>query len=240
MLMATSSMKLFSRRLLDSQRKIARSYTLSPNYMSTTTYFNDANTTPIENEVSNTQQLSQSERDRHYMQLALRHAQNAFRSKEVPIGAVIVDNATGKVLATSRNKVEELRDITAHAEIDCIKKASALKQNWRLINCTLYSTLEPCPMCLGAIQLSRITRLVYGASDNRLGACGSYIDMQDHPYHSIEIEGGIKAEECANLLKRFFQLRRQEGREDEDGRESANRENDSIFRGSNHDVVTES
>lgn len=153
-----------------------------------------------------------SDIDDHYMQLALRHAQHAFREMEVPIGAVIVDR-DGTVLATARNRVEVMKDVTMHAEIDCIRKVSSLLGNWRLIDCTLYSTLEPCPMCLSAIQGSRIKRVVYGAKDIRLGACGSHVNLIDsHPFHVVEVTGGVREAESSILLRRFFQLRRREDR----------------------------
>lgn len=145
------------------------------------------------------------------MRLALRHAQHSFREKEVPIGAVIVDGE-GIILATSGNEVEARNDVTAHAEISCIRKAALIKKNWRLSDCTLYSTLEPCPMCMGAIQASRIKRVVFGAPDIRMGACGSWINLIDskHPFHDVEVVGGLLEEESSTLLKRFFQMRRRE------------------------------
>jgi tRNA(adenine34) deaminase len=151
------------------------------------------------------------DKDEHYMRLALRHAQHSFREKEVPIGAVIVD-VNGEILATSRNRVETKKDVTAHAEIDCLRKAAELKGNWRLSGCTLYSTLEPCPMCMGAIQASRISRVVYAAPDIRVGACGSWVDLvsSKHPYHEVEIRGDLLKEESSVMLRRFFQMRRRE------------------------------
>jgi tRNA(adenine34) deaminase len=149
--------------------------------------------------------------EEHFMRLALRHAQHSFREKEVPIGAVIVDG-DGIILATSGNEVEARNDVTAHAEISCIRKAALIKKNWRLSDCTLYSTLEPCPMCMGAIQASRIKRVVFGAPDIRMGACGSWINLIDskHPFHDVEVVGGLLEEESSTLLKRFFQMRRRE------------------------------
>ena len=148
-------------------------------------------------------------KDETFMRLALRQAQHAFREREVPIGAVIVDE-NGVVLSASRNNVGETNDATCHAEINCIRSASALLKNWRLNNCTLYSTLEPCPMCLGAIQAARIKRVVYGAKDNRLGATGTWVDLnKDHPFHQLKIEGGLLEEDSALLLRRFFQEVRQ-------------------------------
>lgn len=148
----------------------------------------------------------------HYMKLALRHAQHAFREKEVPIGAVLVDEH-GVVISAARNRVEALCDATAHAEMECLRAASKIKKNWRLINCTLYTTLEPCAMCASAIQSSRVKKVVYAAPDTRLGAFGSWVDLikAQHPFHSIEIERGVCEEESSLLLKRFFQMRRREG-----------------------------
>lgn len=149
--------------------------------------------------------------DAHYMRLALRHAQFAFREKEVPIGAVIVDDQ-GRVVAAGRNGVNAQNDATAHAEIVTMRKASKILNNWRLNNCTLYTTLEPCLMCLGAAQGFRLNRIVYGAQDHRLGALGSWVNMQDnlHPFHQVQITSGVLQEESSALLKRFFQNRRRE------------------------------
>jgi tRNA(adenine34) deaminase len=151
------------------------------------------------------------EGDEHYMKLALRHAQFAFREKEVPIGAVIVDGQ-GRVLAAARNGVESANDATAHAEVLVMRKAAKLLSNWRLHNCTLYTTLEPCAMCFGAIQGFRIGRIVYGAKDHRMGALGSWTDLSslEHPFHAVQVTGGVLQEEASTLLRRFFQLRRRE------------------------------
>ena len=174
------------------------------------------------------EELSVGNRDKeeNFMRLALRHAQHAFREKEVPIGAVIVDS-NGIVLATARNQVETKHDVTAHAEIECLRKATKLRNNWRLPDCTLYSTLEPCPMCLGAIQASRIKRVVYAASDLRVGACGSWVDLVNskHPYHTVEIKSGLLQEESSILLKRFFQMRRRESTATAAAAENADHQN---------------
>jgi tRNA(adenine34) deaminase len=149
----------------------------------------------------------------HLMRLALRHAQHAFREKEVPIGAVIVDDK-GRVIATGRNQVETKQDPTCHAEINCLRAAAAVQGTWRLIGHTLYTTLEPCPMCMGAIQQARIRHVVYAANDTRLGACGSWIDMVNsnkHPFHEVDLLGGVLESEASALMKRFFLLRRREG-----------------------------
>ena len=158
--------------------------------------------------------INQTNNNEFYMKLALRHAQHSFREKEVPIGAVIADS-NGIVIATGRNQVETLKDGTAHAEILCLRKAANVIDNWRLNDCTLYTTLEPCPMCMGAIQNFRIKKVVYAASDYRLGACGSWIDLvsSKHPFHNVELERGVLEEESSILLKRFFQMRRRENDE---------------------------
>jgi tRNA(adenine34) deaminase len=152
----------------------------------------------------------------HFMKLALRHAQHAFREKEVPIGAVLVDE-DGIVVAAARNRVEALCDATAHAEMECLRRASKIKGNWRLLNCTLYTTLEPCTMCASALQSFRVKKVVYAAPDRRLGGLGSWVDLvgAKHPFHELEVESGVCAEESALLLKRFFQMRRREKKESE-------------------------
>jgi len=166
-------------------------------------------------------------KDLAFMKLALRHAQHAFREKEVPIGAVVVDD-NGKVLSACRNRVEFFQDATAHAEILALRRAANLVGNWRLLDCTLYTTLEPCAMCMGAAQSFRIKRLVYAAKDHRLGACGSWTDLVNakHPFQAVDVGGGILQDEASNLMKRFFQQRRREneglGRRDGNNNESEN------------------
>lgn len=157
--------------------------------------------------------------DTFFMKLALRHAQHSFREKEVPVGAVIVDE-NRMVLATARNRVESTKDATAHAEVQCLRAAAELNGNWRLSNCTLYSTLEPCVMCMGAIQAFRIKRVVFGAPDIRLGALGSWINLAEdnHPFHNVEISRGVLEGESTTLLKRFFQMRRRENNGPYEGR----------------------
>jgi tRNA(adenine34) deaminase len=106
-----------------------------------------------------------------------------------------------------------MKDPTAHAEILCIRAAAEIEGSWRLVNYTLYTTLEPCPMCMGAIQQSRIKTLVYGAKDFRLGAAGSWIDLvhkNKHPFHDMNVVGGVLEDESSSLLKRFFLIRRRE------------------------------
>ncbi len=112
--------------------------------------------------------------------------------------------------------------------MQCLRQAASMRNNWRLNNCTLYTTLEPCPMCMGAIQGFRIKRVVYAAPDLRLGSLGSWIDLvnANHPFHNVEVTGGVLEEESSILLKRFFQMRR---------REAAETTDDAIWRGTNSD-----
>lgn len=143
----------------------------------------------------------------------------------------MIVNSNGEVVAVGRNQVEKSNDPTAHAEIQCLRAAAEIEGTWRLYNYTLYTTLEPCPMCMGAIQQSRVKALVYGAKDHRLGAAGSWVDMvyaNKHPFHdSMQIEEGVLAEESSSLLKRFFLIRR---REDElDGALDASAQSDRGF-----------
>jgi len=147
--------------------------------------------------------------EEYFMRQALREAQGAYTEGEVPIGCVIVKD--GKVIGRGRNHMETLRDPTAHAEILAIGAASGSLENWRLDGCTLYATLEPCPMCAGAILNSRIAKVVYGSKDKRLGALGSAYNILDgNPLNRIiEVSGGVLGEECLDLLRSFFQdLRR--------------------------------
>lgn len=144
------------------------------------------------------------------MDLALKEAKKAFLADEVPVGCLIVKN--NRVIAKAHNQVETLSDPTAHAEILCIGAAALALENWRLTDTTMYCTLEPCPMCAGAILSARIKKLVIGAPDVRLGACGSWIDLfaLKHPFHTVEVVGGVSAEESGALLKEFFAKKRAE------------------------------
>lgn len=139
---------------------------------------------------------------------ALKEAHKAFRKEEVPVGAVLVHE--GKVIARGYNQVELLRDATAHAEMLCITAGANALSNWRLVGTTLYCTLEPCSMCAGALLLSRVPRLVWGAPDLRHGANGSWVDLfsGEHPTHSIDIVSGVLRDHAAALLQDFFQKRR--------------------------------
>lgn len=147
----------------------------------------------------------QQREDEKFMRLALRQAEMAFDAKEVPIGCVIVKE--GKVIGKGYNQVESLKDATAHAEILAIGAASSAVENWRLSDCTLYVTLEPCPMCAGAILNSRISRVVYGSSDSRFGGCGTTVDVISNNAlkRDVVITSGVLAEECLGLLQLFFQ-----------------------------------
>lgn len=141
---------------------------------------------------------------------ALKEAHKAYEAKEVPIGAVLVHQ--GRLVARGYNQVELLKDATAHAEMLCLTAGSVALDNWRLEGATLYCTLEPCAMCLGAMLLSRVDRLVWGAKDLRHGVLGSWIDLSQtkHPIHNLEIKGGVLAEPASWLMKSFFQERRLE------------------------------
>ena len=142
------------------------------------------------------------------MRAALREAEASAEVDEVPVGCVIVHD--GIVIGRGHNQVESLRDATAHAEIVAIGAASNALDSWRLHECTLYVTLEPCAMCAGAIVLARVGRLVYGALDPKAGACGSVLDVIHEPRlnHRVEIVSGVLAEECGAGLKGFFAAKR--------------------------------
>ena len=143
-----------------------------------------------------------------YMALALALAKEAAQAGEVPVGCVIADGE-GRVIGRGRNRRKESGDATAHAELEAIRQACAALGNWRLENCSLYVTLEPCPMCTGAIINSRIPTVVFGAREALSGSCGSVIDLFSENYgHHPAVFGGILAEECAALLRHFFRGKR--------------------------------
>ena len=147
--------------------------------------------------------------DKKFMSEALKEAKKAYRKKEVPVGAVAV--LEDKIIARAHNKREDLIDPTAHAEILCIKKAAKKLGGWRLNKVTIYSTLEPCSMCAGALVHARVDRLVYGADDPRAGACGSVLNIFGHKLlnHKVKVTKAVLKEECGGILKRFFKkLRR--------------------------------
>ncbi|MBN1436898.1 MAG: nucleoside deaminase [Sedimentisphaerales bacterium] len=139
---------------------------------------------------------------------AIKQAQSAFEADEVPIGAVIVHK--DKIIARAHNQRETLSDPTAHAEIIALTQAAAYLGDWRLNGCTIYVTLEPCPMCAGALVLARIDRLVYGPADPKAGACQTLYNIVQDPRlnHSIEVVSGCLAEPCRLLLQDFFAKKR--------------------------------
>lgn len=149
-----------------------------------------------------------SKEDLFFMGEALQEAEAAFAMGEVPVGAILVQD--GRVLAKAHNLVETKKDATAHAEILCLQQASQTLQNWRLLKTTLYTTLEPCAMCAGAMLLSRVGRLVYAAPDLRHGADGSWCNLLSlvHPTHQLLVERGLLADLSAELLRSFFRRRR--------------------------------
>ena len=148
----------------------------------------------------------------HFMQIALEEAEQALREDEVPVGAVIVHE--GRVVAQAHNQREQLRDPTAHAEMIAITQAAESRQSWRLDGCTLYVTLEPCPMCAGAILQARIPTLVYGATDPKAGAVDTLFRLLDDPRlnHRVESVAGVLAASCGEILSRFFQQQRRLGK----------------------------
>jgi tRNA(adenine34) deaminase len=149
-----------------------------------------------------------TETDTEYMQIALDLARQAALNNEVPVGAIIVKD--GVIIGRGSNTPIGLHDPTAHAEIIAMREAALHLGNYRLVDCTLYVTLEPCAMCAGTMQHARIKRLVYGASDPKTGACGSVINLMREPKlnHHTELLGGVLAEECGAVLSAFFKQRR--------------------------------
>ena len=143
------------------------------------------------------------------MKEALKEAKKAYNKLEVPVGAVIVKD--GEIIAKAHNIKEQKKDTTKHAEILAISRASKKLQNWRLIDCEMYVTLEPCSMCAGALINSRIKKVHIGTMDKKTGACGSVLNLlQDYPFNNkIEIETGILGQECEGILKQFFKELRQ-------------------------------
>ena len=146
----------------------------------------------------------------NFMDQALLAAEAARDRGEVPVGAVLVDGKTKKIIATESNRVLELKDPSAHAEMLVLREAARKIKNYRLPGTTLYVTLEPCPMCAGAMVHARVSRLVFGAVDSRSGAAGSICDIarSDVLNHRLEVTGGVQAAESTTLLQEFFQVRR--------------------------------
>lgn len=147
--------------------------------------------------------------DDHFMGEALRQAARAYQAAETPIGAIIVRR--GKIIARAFNQVETLTDATAHAEMLAITQAESDVGNWRLNDCTLYVTKEPCPMCAGALVHARLARVVFGTGDPKAGAAGGAMNLLQFPTlnHRCEITSGVREEECTQLLKAFFQEQRE-------------------------------
>ncbi len=144
------------------------------------------------------------EQKEYYMKQALKEAEKAYKKLEVPVGAVIVKD--GKIIARAHNQKETKTDTTKHAEIVAIQKASKKLESWRLIDCEMYITLEPCSMCAGAIINSRIKKVYIGAMDEKTGAVGSVLNLfEDYTFnHKVESETGIMKKECQETLKKFF------------------------------------
>ena len=143
-----------------------------------------------------------------FMKLALKEAKKAYDKEEVPVGAVIVQN--GKVIAKAHNLKETKLDTTKHAEILAIQKASKKLKSWRLTDCEMYVTLEPCSMCAGALINCRLKKLYIGTMDEKTGACGSVLNLlEDYKFnHIVEVETGILQKECEKILKDFFKFLR--------------------------------
>jgi tRNA(adenine34) deaminase len=146
--------------------------------------------------------------DAYFMREALRMAVRAFEAEEVPVGAVVVRG--GRIIARAYNQVELLKDATAHAEMLALTQAEAAVEDWRLTECDLFVTKEPCPMCAGALVHVRMRRVVFGCADPRGGAAGGLLNLLQNPSlnHQCDITAGILQEECASLLQSFFQARR--------------------------------
>lgn len=149
--------------------------------------------------------------DEHYMKQAIVEAKRAESLGEVPIGAIIVDQKTGAIVATGYNVREQSQKVISHAELIAIEKANEAVGSWRLEDCTLYVTLEPCPMCAGAIVQARIPRVVYGAKDPKAGCAGTLMNLltDERLNHQAEVVPGVLAEECGALLTDFFKALRE-------------------------------
>jgi tRNA(adenine34) deaminase len=146
--------------------------------------------------------------DEYFMQKALAEAEKSMKKNEIPVGAVLV--AEGQILSRAHNETVSQNDPSAHAEIVALRKACRVRNNYRLPDCDLFSTLEPCAMCLGAMVQARIRRLVYGALDPKAGAVESIMNFPfDKTNHKMDIKGGVLAEECSKILKDFFIKRRE-------------------------------
>ncbi len=150
--------------------------------------------------------------DEHYMRVAINEARCAAENGDVPVGAVVVHN--GAIIGRGHNQRELLQDPTAHAEMLALTAGAAGLDSWRLLDCTLYVTLEPCVMCTGAIVLARIPRVVFGAPDPKGGACGSLFDIASDSRlnHRVDVVSGVLEEQCAEILRAFFRQQRALGK----------------------------
>lgn len=157
--------------------------------------------------------LSSPDNDAAFMREALRQAKKAFAAEEVPVGAVVV--RAGRIIARAYNQVELLRDATAHAEMLALTQAESAVGDWRLTDCDLYVTKEPCVMCAGALVHARIHRVVFGCADERAGAAGSIINVLQMPTlnHRCDISSGVLQNECAGILQDFFKAKRKSSEE---------------------------
>ncbi len=157
-------------------------------------------------------ELQYFELDQHFMRQALKLAVQAFEQDEVPVGAIIAQGE--RIVGSGWNQRETLQDPTAHAEMIALTQAAASLSSWRLENCTLYVTLEPCPMCAGAILQSRVARVVYGATDPKAGAVDSLYRLLDDPRlnHRCDVTAGVMADDCGAILTHFFREKRAQGK----------------------------
>ncbi len=148
-------------------------------------------------------------RDKEFMKIAFAEARKAYQENEVPIGAVLIAEG-GILICQNHNRIEQLNDATAHAEILTLREASKVLNRRRLSDCTLYSTVEPCAMCAGALILCRVKRVVYGATDSKFGAAESIFNVVNNPAlnHQLKVTAGIMEEECRELMQKFFTTRR--------------------------------
>ena len=163
--------------------------------------------------MSNTESITTSEMESS-MDRALELARQAAEEGEIPVGCLVL-GPDGEILGQGRNRRESDRDATAHAEMEAIRQACRRRGNWRLEDCALVVTLEPCPMCAGAILNARIPTVIYGAREKKSGCCGSVIDLFFEPFgFQPKVYGGVREQECAGELRRFFEGKRQEERND--------------------------
>ena len=148
--------------------------------------------------------------DKENMRLAILEAMQAYKEGEVPIGAVLAENESGILVCKNHNRIEQMQDSTAHAEILVLREAFKKLKRRRLANCTLYVTVEPCAMCAGALVLSRVDRLVYGVTDSKFGAAESIFNVVNNPAlnHQIKVTAGVLENDCRELLQKFFKERR--------------------------------